>query len=252
MVTWLAPARYIPLVQFYTASVIHTYTVCVYTSHHTWHDALQRSGELSDEVISIGPPVFVHHLEPDVCVVWSLHHEGEGLVPRRIKPWTRHRERGKRQSIWEREEQRTDSGEMREWTFSERKGLTCEVYYRRRCGEERVWSGWKNVLCKHSLEGYIGQSEGRRVLLTIVLDGLGFEHVLVLRSAVCVDDNVWINDLAYLAPTWRLGEGLPTDHLLWGGRERGREGEREGGRERERGRMRMSKEGRRMLCFFSL
>ena len=53
-----------------------------------------------------------------------------------------------------------------------------------------------------------------RVLLTIVLDGLGFEHVLVLRSAVCVDDNVWINDLACLAPTWRLGEGLPTDHLL--------------------------------------
>ena len=52
-----------------------------------------------------------------------------------------------------------------------------------------------------------------RVLLTIVLDGLGFEHVLVLRSAVCVDDNVWINDLACLAPTWGLGEGLPTDHL---------------------------------------
>ena len=53
-----------------------------------------------------------------------------------------------------------------------------------------------------------------RVLLTIVLDGLGFEHVLVLRSAVCVDDNVWINDLACLAATWGLGERLPTDHLL--------------------------------------
>ena len=44
-------------------------------------------------------------------------------------------------------------------------------------------------------------------------DGLGFEHVLVLRSAVCIDDNVWINDLACLAPTWGLWEGLPTDHL---------------------------------------
>ena len=55
--------------------------------------------------------------------------------------------------------------------------------------------------------------EEERVLLTIVLDGLGFEHVLVLRSAVCVDDNVWIDDLACLAATWGLWEGLPTDHL---------------------------------------
>ena len=85
-----------------------------------------------------------------------------------------------------------------------------------------------------------------RVLLTIVLDGLGFEHVLVLRSAVCVDDNVWVNDLACLLPPGGLGRVCPLITCCEeGGRERGREGGRERGRgrERERGRMRMSKEG---------
>ena len=82
-----------------------------------------------------------------------------------------------------------------------------------------------------------------RVLLTIVLDGLGFEHVLVLRSAVCVDDNVWINDLTCLLPPGGLGRVCPLitcceegerERERERGRERGREGEREGGRERGR------------------
>ena len=75
-----------------------------------------------------------------------------------------------------------------------------------------------------------------RVLLTIVLDGLGFEHVLVFRSAICVDDNVWVNDLACLLPPGGLGRVCPLITCCEegegeGGRERGREGGR--GREGE-------------------
>ena len=72
-----------------------------------------------------------------------------------------------------------------------------------------------------------------RVLLTIVLDGLGFEHVLVLRSAVCVDDNVWVNDLACLLPPGGLGRVCPLITCEEGGREGGRGREGEGGRGRE-------------------
>ena len=69
------------------------------------------------------------------------------------------------------------------------------------------------------------------IILTVVLDCLSLEHVLVLRSAICIDDYVGIYDLSILIASWWLGQSLSTDYL-------GREGEEEGGgggRERREG-----------------
>ena len=81
------------------------------------------------------------------------------------------------------------------------------------------------------------------IMLTVVLDCLSLEHVLVLRSAKSIDDNVWVYDLSMLIASGWLGQSLSTDYLRRegekeGGRGRGRgwEGEGEDGREREGGR----------------
>ena len=49
--------------------------------------------------------------------------------------------------------------------------------------------------------------------LTVVLDGLGLVHVLVLWPTVRVDHNVRINHLSSLTASRGLGESLTTDHL---------------------------------------
>ena len=76
------------------------------------------------------------------------------------------------------------------------------------------------------------------IMLTVVLDCLSLEHVLVLRSAKSIDDNVWVYDLSMLIASGWLGQSLSTDYLRRegekeGGRGRGRGWEGEGGRERE-------------------
>ena len=60
-------------------------------------------------------------------------------------------------------------------------------------------------------------------LLTIVRNSLGFEHVLIFGTTERINDDVRVNDLTTLVPSWRFGQGLSTDHLVPEGEGEGRE-----------------------------